>query len=320
MSGNHKRNRSQLGSPLQALHKKKKPRPMTAPQKAQEYAEHCLTIPKDWRFTIARALALQCSINTFKDAYNKESYNLPDNAVRPPPSLTPSIPSRPCPSLPPYYSRNPLTPEPPGTQSPNETQHAALRRDLLRRAREVEQALQNTFHDPDTRVDLLPAGHPLNVLLTRYQTDLAVWTADWEAHVLPLHRHREAKQSWRERRSDRDDEEDDDEPDVQYQADDEADGDVRGQRRAASGKKVRASWYANRKQQNRDRGNLLTKENPGPVREWEKPNFARDATPPGVTPRSDWAIPDHVKTHADLDVYMNQMGLKKTKVAQSLLM
>ncbi|KAF6834454.1 hypothetical protein CPLU01_04919 [Colletotrichum plurivorum] len=283
MSGNHKRNPSQLGSPLQALHKKKS-RPMTAAQKAQAYAEHCLTIPKDWQFTIARALALQCAINTFKDKYNKEGYNLPDNA------------------------------------SPNETQHAALRRDLLRRAREVEQALQNTFHDPDTRVDLLPSGHPVNVLLTRYQTDLAVWTADWEAHVLPIHRHREAKQSWRERRSDREEEEDDDESDGQYQADDEGDGDVRGQRRAASGKKVRASWYANHKEQNRVRNILLTKENPGPVREWETPDFARDSAPPGVNPRSDWAIPDHVKTHADLDVYMGQMGLKKTKVAQSLLM
>ncbi|KAF6799395.1 hypothetical protein CSOJ01_12538 [Colletotrichum sojae] len=281
MSGNHKRNLSQLGSPLQALHKKK-PRPMTAAQKAQGCEEHCLTIPKDWNFTIAKALALQCAINTFKDAYNKEAYNLPDNA------------------------------------SSEEIQHAALRRDLLRRAREVEQALQNTFHDSDTRVDLLPAGHPLNVLLTRYQTDLAVWTADWEAHVLPLHRHREAKQSWRERRSDREEEEDDD-SDGQYLADDEADGDVRGQRRATSGKNVRASWYANRKEQNRERNILLTHANPGPVREWETSD-SRDATPPGVSPRSDWAIPNHVKTHADLDVYMNQMGLKKTKVAQSLLM
>ncbi|KAF6837402.1 hypothetical protein CPLU01_03026 [Colletotrichum plurivorum] len=64
----------------------------------------------------------------------------------------------------------------------------------------------------------------------------------------------------------------------------------------------------------------LTKDNPSSISEWQRPGFDHDATPLDLYPRSDWTIVYHIKMHVDLDVYMNQLGLKRTKVAHGLLM
>ncbi|GJC80896.1 hypothetical protein ColLi_03734 [Colletotrichum liriopes] len=75
----------------------------------------------------------------------------------------------------------------------------------------------------------------------------------------------------------------------------------------------RKKWYRTAKKDMRKRGQWVSKEAPGPGVEWEPANVRENF---GVRVKffdpvaGDWILPKHVETGRDLEVYLNQLGLR----------
>ncbi|GKT54079.1 hypothetical protein ColTof4_06233 [Colletotrichum tofieldiae] len=75
----------------------------------------------------------------------------------------------------------------------------------------------------------------------------------------------------------------------------------------------RRKWYRTVKKDMRKRGQWISKEAPGPGVEWEPVNVRENL---GVRVKffnpvaGDWILPKHVETGRDLEVYLNQLGLR----------
>ncbi|KAF4903421.1 hypothetical protein CGCF415_v009006 [Colletotrichum fructicola] len=171
--------------------------------------------------------------------------------------------------------------------SSREIELAMIRGTLNLRIHEIRLALFHNFVAFPTPTASFPASHPTAILFRDYQNTLTSATEAWAKFL------KEKQEWWMAARQEQEDAEYD------ADADDEGSSGVsQPLRRKTNEMKERATLYRAVKQEMRRRGDLLIKNE-------ESDNAA-------ARRRSNFSLPEHVKTKDDLLVYLNQLGLRYT--------
>ncbi|KAF0317379.1 hypothetical protein GQ607_015331 [Colletotrichum asianum] len=175
----------------------------------------------------------------------------------------------------------------PDNASSREIELAMIRGTLNLRIHEIRLALFHNFVAFPTPTASFPASHPTAILFRDYQNTLTSATEAWTRFL------KEKQEWWMAARQEQEDAEYD------ADADDEGSSGVsQPLRRKKNEMKERAALYRAVKQEMRRRGDLLAKNE-------ESDNAV-------ARRRSNFSLPEHVKTKDDLLIYLNQLGLRYT--------
>ncbi|KAF5516016.1 hypothetical protein CGCS363_v001705 [Colletotrichum siamense] len=175
----------------------------------------------------------------------------------------------------------------PDNASSREIELAMIRGTLNLRIHEIRLALFHNFVAFPTPTASFSASHPTTSLFRDYQNTLTSATEAWAKFL-------EEKQEWWEAARQ-------EQEDVDYDADADDEGSCGVSQplcRKKNEMKERATLYRAVKQEMRRRGDLLTKNE-------ESDNAV-------ARRRSNFSLPEHVKTKDDLLIYLNQLGLRYT--------
>ncbi|CAI0647799.1 unnamed protein product [Colletotrichum noveboracense] len=182
----------------------------------------------------------------------------------------------------------------PDNASSREIELAMIRGTLNLRIHEIRLALFHNFVAFPTPTASFPAFHPTTILFRDYQDTLTSATEAWAKFERERRRASTSQEEWWEAARQ-------EQEDVDYDADAD-DGGSSGVsqplRRKKNEMKERATLYRAVKQEMRRRGDLLTKNE-------ESDNAV-------ARRRSNFSLPEHVKTKDDLLIYLNQLGLRYT--------